>query len=123
MFVCEPETIEGKCRLKIKYSVTAHSMLKFFHSGTVIDKESPLYLPLLTGETFSGLIHSDEIGPGGNNYRPYMGECFCFGAKSSKRANCLSVTNKSQRDYCCFSKNGSALAERRESINRTPKLH
>lgn len=97
MLVCEPvppkdagTTEEGpKPQLRIRYSVTSHSLRKFFQAGTVLDENSPAYLPFLEGNTFGGLLHTDELGSSYNNYRPYTGECFRFGSEEEPRVMVL----------------------------------
>jgi len=93
MLVCEPipamntGTAEEvpKQQLRIRYSVTSHSLRKFFQAGTVMSEDSPAYLPFLTGMSFAGPLYTDDLGWEYNNYRPYTGECFRFGTEKEPK--------------------------------------
>lgn len=78
-----------KPQLRIRYSVTSHSLRKFFQAGTVLAEDSPAYLPLLTGASFAGPLYTDDLGCGYNNYRPYTGECFRFGSEEEPKVMVL----------------------------------
>ena len=106
MLVCEPVPPQDagaaeespKQQLRIRYSVTSHCMRKFFQAGTVLDENSPAYLPFLEGNTFGGLLHTDELGCGYNNYRPYTGECFRFGTEDEPKVMVLLCSEDQQNE-------------------------
>jgi len=97
MLVCEPVPPKDagnaeevrKQQLKIRYSVTSHSLRKFFQAGTVLAEDSPAYLPFLTGASFAGPLHTDDLGWEYNNYHPYTGECFRFGSEEEPKVMML----------------------------------
>lgn len=100
MLVCEPAPVgsDGQNQLQIRYSVTSHKIHRHFKPGTVINEESPIYLPFLTGAPFGGQLYSDVLGYSYNTRIPYMSECFRFGTQAEPKIMVLLWPETQQKE-------------------------